>query len=241
MGAGSESCIRGGWIGVASVALTALSLFGCGGRTMLDDGPACDEATGCGGDITGNWSIKSMCFFANTSATAPSLTGNPDCDAVLNAALASSVVTPKEDATITFDEGLRTESGGVQGQYTESGTVHVKATYGYTAACLAVIGAQPPSPENCDQFAAERRSIGYDGSCQATNDECVCTLERDQFLSEQSGYETQGTNIYFPAVAADNVEFSPYCVHGNQAKIGAPPSVGFSGTLLLEKKSPPTL
>jgi hypothetical protein len=202
--------------------------MGCGGRTMLDDGVACDKAQGCGGNIEGDWSVKSLCFFVDTSSASlpPSLTGNPDCDAVVNAALASSVVTPKDDATLSFHSGV----------YIESGTFHVKATYGYTAACLAVIGAQPPSPDNCDQFAAERRSIGYDGSCTSTNDECVCTLERDQYLSQQSTYETVGTNINFPAALPASVQTSPYCVRGNAAKIGAPPSVGFSGTMLLEKK-----
>lgn len=202
--------IRGGFA-LAVVAIAALGIPGCGGRTDGTEG-FCDSLVGCGGDLRGSWEITAIC--ARVIDGPSVMSGLPACDATVRHALDVTTAAPK-DATIGF-----TQTG-----YAQTGTTSIDTTYVFTDACLAARGLGQSSGEVCSALQATMLATGSSSvdqtqftfvHCTADSGTCICQVAGERAFNVSGTYRAQGSQLFFDGNVADGDD---YCVQGRRAVI----------------------
>ena len=197
----------------ASFAL-ALCLAACGDDASNGAGAGACSIKGCGGDLEGTWTVKSMCAHLPGSI----MTGVSACDAVAKDAVNSSKFVPM-DLQIVFSAG----------NYTQSGNTKAEFTYVYTEACLAAQGALAPSDETCAEVEKNLNGAGQAGTCRFSANTCVCDMSQVFPVSDMGPYSVEGTNLVMGS------EKTPFCVHGDTVDLATSNST-FSGSMSAERQ-----
>jgi hypothetical protein len=190
------------------------SLAGCGGDSD-NNGAACSNAAGCGGDVVGTWTIQSTCV----TPSMPSM-GCEGTTADTSGFKTTGSITFNADKTFTSNI---TFSGSV----TTTLPASCLMRNGVTATCAQVQETLQPSVTSGDYTSA---------TCTATgNGGCACTLGLVPQTDTNSGsYSTSGsvlTEIDPDGSTDDNA----YCVKGNTMTLSPTSSSGSSGSIVLTK------
>jgi hypothetical protein len=180
-----NSKLGGGWLLGVSALLVA-----CSGSNS-DGSGSCSTIKACGGDVTGTWTISSLC-------TSGSIQNPTTC---AGATLNLGSVTAS--GTITFN-GDGTETANV----TENGTESAH----FPASCYTEV--------QCDAFASalSMEDGVSDASCSYSGSGCSCSLKLTTQTSTTGTYQTTGSNLTVTTTGSDP-ETDSYCVSGNQLSL----------------------
>lgn len=207
-------------LGSARAALCAvvigLSAAGCNGDDDTGGGAEC-TASDCGGDITGTWKVESVCIHLESSSVQSSSGLPPQCTQVIANALRTAIFTPI-DAMMEF----------ANGEYVQSGSFRLQATYQFTSACLQAIASANGvsnavvSTSTCDSMGQQVASNGAQVECAPSAGSCRCTLSEAVALQDSGTYRTSGGQITFDA----ETQAGSFCVTGNTAVVSGMGSDG---------------
>ena len=177
----------------------------------------CMDVAACGGDVVGNWIVKSSCLeFAGEMDVSLSSLG---CKTVQ---ITGSLVTTG---------GLSTKADG---SFIDKTRTIGSASFALPPQCLSVSSV----PVSCDRVGSIFESVGWTtSSCTVADGGCYCTVTADHvgapgtvapFEVTGGQYTTSGSTL-----TLDTLEYS-YCTSGNTLTL-TPKLSSLSGTIVLEK------
>jgi len=201
--------------------------LGCEGGDDGDDIPTCSGTfKGCGGDLTGKWSIDGLCIEGDMKS--------------LMAAAASSEDLPPECSDL-FQSMSVEMSGTIEyanGNQISDVSTTMSIKFKYTSACLsAQSGLSIKMTQSvCDAFESTVNSNGGDDmklttSCSFSTS-CNCTLTMSGHSQETVGYTVNGSIL-----TTDDGKKAEYCVSGKNLTIREQSDDGPAGQTKLHRIS----
>ncbi len=176
------------------ILFAATISFGCGSDSNGNGGSAqCTAVTGCGGDITGTWTIASVCL------NEPDSTLTETCGAV-NMHIGSATAT----GTLTFN---------ADGTQSQNFTAVIEDTLIFPTSCVANATVCTQS-----EAAVNAQAGASDGHCTFSSAGCTCTFKVTQTNTDGGNYQVSGTSVTFQNTGEDP-ETDPYCVSGNKLSL----------------------
>jgi hypothetical protein len=190
--------------------LGLIVLMGCGDEE--DAGGACVVAEACGGDVTGQWALESLCFSQAQGATT--------FENGLPAGCQGSFV----EAEAEVDGGLL--DYGADGAFTTAGTARARSEYRFALPCLRTalpdLEAGSVTGFICTNIAndllADLALINPgEGttSCSVENDACTCESTATFDAASTGSYAIDDDQIVVGSSSA------PYCASGDRLQLGS--------------------
>jgi hypothetical protein len=174
----------------AGLVLVAAAIsFGCGSDSNNGSG-SCTSVKGCGGDVTGTWTISGFCL-------QPSDTNSTQACGTVNIHASAGTAT----GTVTFN------SDGTQSQNI---SVVADETALFPTSCVNSAAA-------CTQAeAATNAQAGASNAhCSFSSAGCSCAFKVTQSISNSGTYRISGTSLTFQNTG-ESPETDPFCVSGNK-------------------------
>ncbi|HEY5959372.1 MAG TPA: arabinofuranosidase catalytic domain-containing protein [Polyangiaceae bacterium] len=215
---GSGASSMGGQPGTGGASSTGGA--GTGGST------SCSNATPCGGDLVGTWTVTSSC---------QAVTGEVDLS-VLGLGCSSAPVTGLHAVTGTF-------TAYADGTYEDNTITTGSEQLTLAPSCLNISGTQAP----CEAVAQTFSALGYaSASCTPATDGCSCQVVVDQqggigivspLLATSGSYSTSGNVLTLLDASSTTSAPYSYCVTADTLTIAPqPPMPTITGTIALQKQ-----
>lgn len=176
------------------VLLAAAISFGCGSDSNGSNGSAmCTSVTGCGGTITGTWTISSICVQQSDSAITET------CGSV---SIHSGAGTAT--GTLTFN---------ADGTQSQSFTAVIEESAVFPTSCVGSAAACTQS-----EAAVNAQSGASDAHCTYSSAGCTCAFKVTQAVTDGGTYQISGNSVTFQNTG-ETPETDPYCVSGNKLSL----------------------
>jgi hypothetical protein len=171
---------------------------GMPGAAGAGPAPSCQNASACGGDIVGSWTITSTCI-----NVPPQNEGTPDCPGITGRSDGFAAV-----GSVTYEPN---------GTYTSSGTLTGRVLVDYPTSCLTSAGI------TCAELSAALADPSVLGSatfsaaaCAPSSNACTCTLTlAPQTTNETGTYSTSGGVLSETPDSTGVTDQTDYCVQGS--------------------------
>lgn len=178
-------------------AILAGAIFlqmGCGGGDGGGIATCGGSFTACGGDLTGKWSIDSVCTEGDLQDMIMDTGDLPaECSGMFQS------VSIDISGTLTYANG--TETSDV--------TTAMSAKFNYSKACIEALAGTsiPMTQAMCDSASS---SSDTPMTCKLSNGGCACTMSQTDHTQESASYTTSGGVLTY--ADGDPMEF---CVSGS--------------------------
>jgi hypothetical protein len=203
-----------------------VSALACGGDSD-GDGGLCTTFSACGGDPTGTWQSQDLCL-PDDFADQVVMNLPPECDGSI------TVDNVASNTTLTF---------GADGTFTETGSATTELAMSFSQACISAAGGQPADDLLvglfCDQVRdalTENAGMGpAEATCEVVDDACECATRQETAVDEAGEFTVEGTDIVYGSAGGLR---GPFCVRGEQLKIGSPADTGLDAHVVYTRSSP---